>query len=218
MGFRFKPPESKGVFLYGPYIALPAGDYQIKLHGKIKRTGVGNLKLEATIDFGNKVLAARALDASRIDGLIVHMAVSIPTAVNTFEVRLWVLADCEICIDKLEIVLLEGVATFGSEKNLLAFHRPFEGDNSLHTPEPKNTLNNCLQEILQEDEEEFVNAAFHALLRRRPDANGGRAYLRALRSGTSRIQILYDLLVAHGMSKLNQIDNRHRQPTDLCCL
>ena len=163
-GLSIQTTGVEGVFLYGPYIALPAGDYQIKLHGKIKRTGVGNLKLEATIDFGDKVLAARALDASRTDGLIVHMAVNIPTAVNTFEVRLWVLADCEICIDKLEIVLQERVATFGSEKNLLAFHRPFEGDNSLHTPEPKNTLNNCLQEILQEDEEEFVNAAFHALL------------------------------------------------------
>ena len=32
-------------------------------------------------------------------------------------------------------------------------------------------------------EREFVEAAFMALLKRRPDANGGRAYLRALRNG-----------------------------------
>ena len=44
-----------------------------------------------------------------------------------------------------------------------------------------------LQELLLEEGEDFVEAAFLALLKRRPDANGGRIYLRALRNGTRRL-------------------------------
>ena len=50
-----------------------------------------------------------------------------------------------------------------------------------------------LDELLVEDGEEFVEAAYQALLKRRPDATGGRIYLRALRSGTSKLQVLYEL-------------------------
>mgnify|MGYP000724622726 CR=1 FL=1 len=50
-----------------------------------------------------------------------------------------------------------------------------------------------LDELLVEDGEEFVEAAYQALLKRRPDATGGRIYLRALRSGTSKLRVLYEL-------------------------
>ena len=50
-----------------------------------------------------------------------------------------------------------------------------------------------LQELLLEEGEDFIDAAFMTLLKRRPDANGGRAYLRALRSGTDKLQILFEL-------------------------
>ena len=50
-----------------------------------------------------------------------------------------------------------------------------------------------LDELLVEDGEEFVESAYQALLKRRPDATGGRIYLRALRSGTSKLRVLYEL-------------------------
>ena len=50
-----------------------------------------------------------------------------------------------------------------------------------------------LSEILLEEGEEFVEAAYRALLKRRPDATGGRTYMRALRNGTSKLQVLYEL-------------------------
>ncbi len=63
----------------------------------------------------------------------------------------------------------------------------------MHTPKPKTTQGEDLQELLLEEGDEFIDAAFMTLLKRRPDANGGRTYLRALRSGTSKLQILYEL-------------------------
>lgn len=53
-----------------------------------------------------------------------------------------------------------------------------------------------LDELLVEDGEEFVEAAYQALLKRRPDATGGRIYLRALRNGTSKLRVLYELSVS----------------------
>ena len=59
-----------------------------------------------------------------------------------------------------------------------------------------NAQHIALQELLIEDGEGFVSSAFMALLNRRPDATGGRVYLRALRNGTSKLQILYELSIS----------------------
>ena len=50
-----------------------------------------------------------------------------------------------------------------------------------------------LNELMREEGEDFVDAAYMALLKRRPDAVGGMIYQRALLSGTSKLQILYEL-------------------------
>ena len=50
-----------------------------------------------------------------------------------------------------------------------------------------------LKELLLEDDEAFIEAAYGMLLHRRPDAGGGRPYLRALRNGKSKLQILYEI-------------------------
>ena len=63
----------------------------------------------------------------------------------------------------------------------------------MQTLKSKNLEEANLQELLLEEGEDFVDAAFMALLKRRPDANGGRIYLRALRNGTSKLQILCEI-------------------------
>ena len=53
-----------------------------------------------------------------------------------------------------------------------------------------------MAELLLEENDEFVEAAYLALLKRRPDATGGRAYLQALHNGTSKLQILHELSIS----------------------
>ena len=68
------------------------------------------------------------------------------------------------------------------------------GENpSMSTLKPTRDRTLELDELLVEDGEEFVEAAYLALLKRRPDATGGRIYLSALRSGTSKLRVLYEL-------------------------
>lgn len=51
----------------------------------------------------------------------------------------------------------------------------------------------ALHALLREEGDEFIEAAYLALLNRRPDAVGGPSYLRALRSGTPKLAVLYEL-------------------------
>ncbi len=51
----------------------------------------------------------------------------------------------------------------------------------------------ALRALLVEEGDEFIEAAYMALLGRRPDAVGGPSYLRALRGGTPKLAILYEL-------------------------
>ncbi len=67
------------------------------------------------------------------------------------------------------------------------------GTQTLRNLESKSELDGQLQALLLEDDEEFVEAAYLALLQRRPDATGGRAYLRQLRNGANKIQVLFEL-------------------------
>ncbi len=53
--------------------------------------------------------------------------------------------------------------------------------------------NTALRQLLLEEDEDFIEAAYLALLKRRPDARGGAAYLRDLRNGTRKEEILYKL-------------------------
>jgi hypothetical protein len=50
-----------------------------------------------------------------------------------------------------------------------------------------------LRALLAEEGDEFIEAAYLALLNRGPDAVGGPSYLRALRGGSPKLAILYEL-------------------------
>ena len=54
-----------------------------------------------------------------------------------------------------------------------------------------------LNQLLLRDDDEFIEAAYLALLKRRPDVTGGPAYLRALRNGTNKLQILYEISMSY---------------------
>ncbi len=53
-----------------------------------------------------------------------------------------------------------------------------------------------LLDLLAESGEDFVDEVYEVLFARRPDAQGGRRCLLALRSGVSKEQILFELLVS----------------------
>ncbi len=182
-----------GLLFYGPYIALPAGGYQIRIYGEVKNLDANTFQVEATAQFGNKILSSHVLEALRKSGLIAAIDISLPTAITEFEVRLMVSRESDMLVDKLEISMQTPVAIGAREVYLPQTQEQSKGDNFLRISKSEKMQNIDLQELLTEEGEEFIEAAFMALLKRRPDANGGRTYLRAMRNGTSKLQILYEI-------------------------
>ena len=60
----------------------------------------------------------------------------------------------------------------------------------------QNAFGTELSELLNEDGEEFVEAAYRALLKRRPDSIGGPACLKDMKNGSSKLQILHEISVS----------------------
>ena len=192
-GDSIETTGADGFLFYGPYISLPAGEYQIRIHGEVRNLAKRTFEVETTAELGDKLLSVHTFDAVRTDGLVAEIDVRIPIAVSGFEVRVSVAAETEMRVDKLEISLRSPFAPHASDKYSPAFTKPSKRSNTLQTRKSKSALTETLQELLLEDGEEFVAATYMALLKRRPDATGGRNYLRALRNGTSKLQILYEI-------------------------
>jgi hypothetical protein len=59
-----------------------------------------------------------------------------------------------------------------------------------------NGEHDALNELMAEEDEDFVDGAYSLLLNRAPDATGAAAYLVALRRGKPKIQILHEMAMS----------------------
>lgn len=103
-GLIVQTSGAEGCLLHGPYLPLPAGRYQVRLHGQVKHFGTPLAYVDVATQKGVEVLSAHALAASPDAELIAEMEVYLKTAVTDFEVRVWVAADSDLSISKLEIL------------------------------------------------------------------------------------------------------------------
>lgn len=107
----------EGYLIYGQYLPLPSGRYQIRIHGQIKHVGTPPAYADIATQKGNKVLSSHAMGTSPDTELIAEIEVLLKADVTDFEVRVWVAADSELSISKLEI-LPESLFAQGSSNTL----------------------------------------------------------------------------------------------------
>ena len=103
-GFSVQTAGVEGCLLHGPYLGLPAGRYQIRIYGQVNHSGTPPAYADITTQQGSEILHSDALVASSQLGLVAEMEVFLKTAVTDFEVRVWVAADSDLSISKLEIL------------------------------------------------------------------------------------------------------------------
>ncbi|MEQ1517344.1 MAG: DUF4214 domain-containing protein [Usitatibacteraceae bacterium] len=193
VGDSMESTGAEGFLFYGPYISLPAGDYRIRVHGEITNPGAVDFRVETTANFGNTILSLSPLHVTRSSALIADVHVRLTTPVSDFEVRLWVSAQTAMRAQYLEISLQAAPSAEKVARRTVPLKTQSEGNITVDKPEPRNPSRDVLQEILLEEDDEFIHAAFLALLKRRPDANGALMYARELRKGTGKLQILAEI-------------------------
>jgi glycosyltransferase involved in cell wall biosynthesis len=92
-----------GFLLFGPYIALAAGQYRVMIHGTLGENGVAGARMDVAVGKGTRILAHSALGKSDKSGCLVALPISLDTPCIDLEVRVWVEAVSNATISLLEI-------------------------------------------------------------------------------------------------------------------
>lgn len=103
-GLTMQTAGAEGCLLHGPYLALPAGRYQVRIYGRIKHLGTPPAYADITTQKGTQILSSYPLAASPELGLVAEMEVFLKTSITDFEVRVWVAENSDLSISKLEIL------------------------------------------------------------------------------------------------------------------
>jgi glycosyltransferase involved in cell wall biosynthesis len=103
-GLRISTTGVSGYLIYGPYLQLTAGHYQVRVHGLVTRLGLPKAYADVATSQGTDVHASSILSVSLVDTVLAEMEVDLKLIVTDLEVRLWVAADSELSISKLEII------------------------------------------------------------------------------------------------------------------
>jgi hypothetical protein len=94
-----------GYLLHGPYLEMYAGHYQIRVYGQVKLSGTPPAYVDIATRGASEILHSDVLKVSEEEaGLIAEIEVFLDTIVTDFEVRVWVSADSDLYISKVEIL------------------------------------------------------------------------------------------------------------------
>lgn len=92
-----------GFLLFGPYIALAAGQYRVVIHGTFGENGLAGARMDVTVDKGAHILGQSALGKPDKGDCLVALPISLDASYDDFEVRMWVEAASNVTISLLEI-------------------------------------------------------------------------------------------------------------------
>ena len=92
-----------GNLISGPYVDLPAGKFNVIIHGSLKTNDSG-AHYDITTGNGNNVHAIADLNEVGENIVLVNMHVMLEVPCNDFEIRVWITDQTEISISLIEII------------------------------------------------------------------------------------------------------------------
>lgn len=103
VGRNIETTGQEGYLIFGPYMPLIAGHYQVVIRGALGKNGAARARMDVVVDKGTLVVAESALHKSDKDGCLVSLQISLDAPCIDFEVRVWVEATSDVTISLLEI-------------------------------------------------------------------------------------------------------------------
>lgn len=94
--------EDEGFLIFGPYIKLEPGKYDLIIQCHVNNWGSG-ARFDATINQGNKQLVEKMLDYNKIGERVESCCFEIEETINDFEVRIWTGKRCLFTLKSVEI-------------------------------------------------------------------------------------------------------------------
>lgn len=95
--------DSAGYLIFGPYIPLAAGRYQVVIRGEIGEHGAAGARMDVAVDQGGLILGESVLDESAQDGCIVALPILLDKPCTDLEIRVWVNDASQLHVSLIEI-------------------------------------------------------------------------------------------------------------------
>ncbi|GAC1609324.1 MAG: glycosyltransferase family 1 protein [Aquirhabdus sp.] len=92
-----------GYLIFGPYIALSAGQYRVVIRGTFGANGIAGARMDVVVDAGSLILGESALGEPDENGCFVSLPISLDAPCTDLEIRVWVEDHTDISISMLEI-------------------------------------------------------------------------------------------------------------------
>lgn len=94
---------SVGYLLFGPYLALAAGQYLIKIKGLVGSGGLSGARMDVAINKGTIILAESILSEPDLNGCMAIVPISLDQSCTDIEVRVWVSDQSDLKVSMIEI-------------------------------------------------------------------------------------------------------------------
>lgn len=92
-----------GYLLYGPYLSLAKGQYNITIRGEVGEQGLDFASLDVAVDSGNTVLGQSYLHGPTADGQIASLNLTLDANCSDFEIRIWTNQKTDLKISTVSI-------------------------------------------------------------------------------------------------------------------
>ena len=94
--------RQEGYLIFGPYIPLTAGQYQVVIYGKSSKGGTAGARMDVVCNGGGLVVGESVLNESD-NGCLVALTISIEIPCTDLEIRVWVSKDTNLQVSMIEI-------------------------------------------------------------------------------------------------------------------
>jgi glycosyltransferase involved in cell wall biosynthesis len=102
--FEMQSTGQQGYLLFGPYIDLKPGDYQVQLSGKAKFLGITSCHVDVASGGGKCVHGSAVLTQSEEEGILATVSLALDENVSNVEVRVWVSEGANITVKMIQVI------------------------------------------------------------------------------------------------------------------
>jgi glycosyltransferase involved in cell wall biosynthesis len=104
IGRKIESTNQAGILLFGPYVTLAPGNYQVVIRGAVGRNGLAGARMEVIIDKNNQIFGKADLSVPDKNGGLVTMTISLDVLCIDIEVRVYVETKSDLIISQLDII------------------------------------------------------------------------------------------------------------------
>jgi glycosyltransferase involved in cell wall biosynthesis len=134
-----------GYLIFGPYLALAAGQYRVLIRGTLGANGLAGARMDAVANRGELILGEAALGAPDDDGCLVTLTISLEAPCADLETRVWVEELSELTISMVEIHPFDGAEP--AVEKVAPHGLPHQPNLQLVVP-PKNLARALSEDVL----------------------------------------------------------------------